>query len=75
MLVYFFFLDLVQENIFEWHFTVRGPRDTEFEGGIYHGKILLPLEYPFKPPDIIFLTVSSLSLSLSPCSSRMIFVS
>jgi len=27
-----------QDNIFEWHFTVRGPRDTEFEGGVYHGK-------------------------------------
>jgi len=35
---------------------MRGPRNTEFEGGIYHGKIILPSEYPLKPPDIIFLT-------------------
>lgn len=24
----------------------------------YHGRILLPAEYPFKPPELIFLTVS-----------------
>lgn len=44
--------------MFDWHFTLRGPRDTEFEGGIYHGRILLPSDYPFKPPNIILLTVS-----------------
>lgn len=42
--------------MFEWHFTVRGPDDTPFAGGIYHGRILLPTEYPFKPPSIILLT-------------------
>jgi len=46
----------LEDNIFEWHFTMRGPKNTEFEGGIYHGKIILPSEYPLKPPDIIFLT-------------------
>ena len=40
------------------HFTIRGPKDTAFEGGVYHGRILLPSEYPFKPPNIVFLTVS-----------------
>jgi len=39
-----------------WHFTIRGPPKTDFEGGVYHGKILLPPEYPFKPPNIIFST-------------------
>jgi len=47
---------LDEKNIFEWHFTIRGPRDTCFEGGIYHGRILLPAEYPFKPPNIVLLT-------------------
>lgn len=23
---------------------------------MYHGKILLPTEYPFRPPDVLFLT-------------------
>lgn len=35
-----------------------GPQGTEFEGGHYHGRIVLPTEYPMKPPSIIMLTVS-----------------
>merc|ERR1719334_2291997 len=46
----------LEENLFEWHFTVRGPGDTDFEGGIYHGRIIVPTDYPMKPPDIIVLT-------------------
>ena len=40
------------------HFTIRGAEGTDFEGGMYHGRILLPPDYPFKPPHIIFLTPS-----------------
>ena len=40
------------------HFTIRGADDTDFAGGIYHGRILLPPEYPFKPPHIVMLTPS-----------------
>lgn len=29
---------------------------TAFEGGRYHGRILFPSEYPFKPPSIALLT-------------------
>ena len=72
---------VVQDNIFEWHFAVRGPPDSEFQvcgaycpiklmvavrccssisvclqGGIYHGRILLPPDYPFKPPSFMLLT-------------------
>jgi ubiquitin-conjugating enzyme E2 J1 len=46
----------VQDNIFEWQFAIRGPQDTEFEGGIYHGRIQLPPEYPFRPPAFMLLT-------------------
>jgi len=46
----------LQDNLFEWHFTVRGPSDTDFQGGVYHGRIIVPAEYPMKPPDIIVLT-------------------
>ena len=47
----------IQDNLFEWHFTVRGTINTEFEGGIYHGRIVFPPEYPMKPPNMMFLTV------------------
>ncbi|XP_054708283.1 ubiquitin-conjugating enzyme E2 J1-like [Uloborus diversus] len=46
----------LEDNLFEWHFTVRGPPKTDFEGGIYHGRITLPTDYPMKPPSIILLT-------------------
>ncbi|KAG8372882.1 hypothetical protein BUALT_Bualt12G0113300 [Buddleja alternifolia] len=46
----------LEENIFEWQFAIRGPGDSEFEGGIYHGRIQLPAEYPFKPPSFMLLT-------------------
>ena len=45
-----------EDNIFDWHFTIRGPTETAFEGGIYHGRIILPLDYPMKPPNIMLLT-------------------
>uniref|UniRef100_A0A7S1Y302 UBC core domain-containing protein n=1 Tax=Grammatophora oceanica TaxID=210454 RepID=A0A7S1Y302_9STRA len=48
----------LENDMFEWHFTIRGAEGTDFEGGVYHGRILLPPEYPFKPPHIVFLTPS-----------------
>jgi ubiquitin-conjugating enzyme E2 J1 len=36
----------------------KGPPETEFAGGIYHVSITLPIEYPMKPPYIIFLIPS-----------------
>jgi hypothetical protein len=35
-----------------------GANGTVYEGGFYHGQILLDQEYPMKPPRIIFLTES-----------------
>ncbi|GES96492.1 ubiquitin-conjugating enzyme E2 J1 [Rhizophagus clarus] len=46
----------LEDNLFEWHFVIRGPDGTEFEGGRYHGRILLPSEYPFKPPNLMLMT-------------------
>mmetsp|Transcript_36111 Transcript_36111/g.52902 ORF Transcript_36111/g.52902 Transcript_36111/m.52902 type:complete len:81 (-) Transcript_36111:1539-1781(-) len=40
----------LEDDMFEWHFTIRGAEGTDFEGGVYHGKILLPPEFLFKPP-------------------------
>jgi len=48
----------LEDNLFEWHFTIRGPPGTAFEGGRYHGRICLPNEYPFKPPSIALLNAS-----------------
>ena len=54
----------LEENLFEWHFTILGPHGTDYDGGRYHGRILLPSEYPMKPPSIILLTVSVFTILL-----------
>ncbi len=46
----------LNENLFEWHFTIAGAVATPYEGGLYHGKIILPQDYPLKPPSIVFNT-------------------
>lgn len=37
---------------------MRGPPKSAFEGGIYHGRIVLPPSYPLRPPSFRFLTPS-----------------
>lgn len=46
----------LESDIFEWHCTLRGVRGTEYEGGLYHLRILLPASYPMSAPDIVLLT-------------------
>ncbi|XP_069774876.1 ubiquitin-conjugating enzyme E2 J2 [Narcine bancroftii] len=43
-------------NILEWHYVVRGPEKTPYDGGLYHGKLVFPREFPFKPPSIYMIT-------------------
>lgn len=43
-------------NILEWHYAVKGPEGTSYEGGVYHGKLVFPREFPFKPPSIYMTT-------------------
>ena len=44
-----------KDNIFIWYFTIFGLTGV-YKHGIYMGKILFPSNYPFKPPDILFIT-------------------
>jgi len=43
-------------NILEWHYVVTGPEDSPYDGGLYHGKLVFPVEFPFKPPSIYMIT-------------------
>lgn len=47
-----------EKNILNWNFIIRGPVDSPYAGGEYHGMIMFPSEYPFKPPGIKMLTPS-----------------
>ncbi|AAW43579.1 ubiquitin conjugating enzyme, putative [Cryptococcus deneoformans JEC21] len=46
----------LEDDIFEWHCTMRGVPDSEYDGGLYHFRIVLPPSYPMSAPDIILLT-------------------
>ena len=48
----------VGKNLLRWHFSVMGPPNSEYQGGIYHGRVLLPKNYPGSPPRIQVLTPS-----------------
>ncbi|KRY09072.1 Adaptin ear-binding coat-associated protein 1, partial [Trichinella patagoniensis] len=43
-------------NILEWHYLLQGPEDSPYAGGFYHGKLIFPSDYPFKPPSIYIIT-------------------
>ncbi|TPX30890.1 hypothetical protein SmJEL517_g05663 [Synchytrium microbalum] len=45
----------LESNILEWHYVIRGPPDCPYEG-YYHGKLIFPSDYPFKPPQIRMIT-------------------
>ncbi|KAF5360074.1 hypothetical protein D9758_007554 [Tetrapyrgos nigripes] len=47
-----------ERNILNWNYIIRGPPDSPFAGGEYHGLLMFPSEYPFKPPGIKMLTPS-----------------
>lgn len=35
---------------------VCGPESSPYDGGFYHGKLVFPREFPFKPPSIYMIT-------------------
>ncbi|KAK3403215.1 ubiquitin-conjugating enzyme/RWD-like protein [Sordaria brevicollis] len=48
----------LESDLFEWHFTLRGPPNSVYADGIYHGRIVLPQTYPHRPPSFRFVTPS-----------------
>jgi ubiquitin-conjugating enzyme E2 J2 len=45
-----------ENDILEWHYVIEGSKGSAYEGGWYHGIVLFPKEYPYKPPSIQMLT-------------------
>ncbi len=50
-------VSLVDEsNLHDWRIVIDGPAGSPYEGGKFTLSLLLPKEYPFKPPTINFKT-------------------
>lgn len=43
-------------NILEWYYLIFGPEGTQYEGGIYLGRLVFPRDFPYKPPSIYMIT-------------------
>lgn len=48
----------LQGNITEWHFALEGPSGSPYEGGVYHGRVVFPPNFPFRAPSILMTTPS-----------------
>ena len=44
----------LENDFFNWHFTIKGAKNSEFEGGLYHGNLRLDNNYPSIKPEIQF---------------------
>ncbi|KAI4724451.1 ubiquitin-conjugating enzyme [Aureobasidium sp. EXF-10728] len=43
-------------NVFLWEVIMQGPEDSVYANGKFKIEVLLPKEYPFKPPTVSFKT-------------------
>ena len=45
-----------QENERYFKITMKGPKETPYEGGTFKLQVYLPEEYPMVPPKVLFMT-------------------
>uniref|UniRef100_A0A7S2WUS3 E2 ubiquitin-conjugating enzyme n=1 Tax=Rhizochromulina marina TaxID=1034831 RepID=A0A7S2WUS3_9STRA len=44
------------ENMYNWKAMITGPAGTPYEEGLFEVDIVFPTEYPFKAPQVKFIT-------------------
>jgi ubiquitin-conjugating enzyme E2 D/E len=47
-----------EDNLYSWIVIMQGPEGTPYEGGIFKLHFKFPDNYPFKAPDVKFLTTT-----------------
>lgn len=45
-----------ESDVHKWHVTLAGPSGTVYSGGTWAIVLTLPADYPFKPPQVNFVT-------------------
>ena len=55
-----------EQDIFNWKFTMVGPQDSPYSGGLFHLKIKFPENYPKKQPEVCFIT-PIYHVNVNPC--------
>lgn len=48
--------EMLKDDLFHWRATILGPSGTVYEHGIFRLDIRFPASYPFRPPQIRFIT-------------------
>lgn len=45
-----------ESNVHRWHVVMTGPLHTVYAGGTFGLIVALPADYPFRPPEVTFVT-------------------
>lgn len=45
-----------ENNLYLWRAMIKGPEGTPYHGGNFELKIIFPVDYPFLPPLVQFVT-------------------
>ena len=56
------YIQFNEENILEANAMIVGPKDSLYQGGFLFFKITFPTNYPFSPPDVVYISRNSNNL-------------